>query len=439
MTNKTTWLIEPRDALIARDGRPFSAAVAGARATSLDFPFPSTTTGGARTRAGLSLINNDLNQFPKHLINGVSLSDAVMKIQVRGALLAEIDKDGNIEIGDDGKPHFLVHAPADCLIVKPENEREKIRRYALVPVDDENGAAFGSNLPNDKARLHLLGTRQFVKGKPQSSPRFWRWSEFEKWLDEATTDGVDLQELGHDGVTPEQRTHVKIFDKDNQTKYGSGYASKSNSEGGLFQTRGLEFTRIEETDGRKKLSSAKKLALAIEVETPDDFKGKIQEGIAPLGGERRLVAWRESKNAGFPQCPQSVKNKIVTSKACRLILLTPAIFENGFLPVWRQTVNGISPTIEAVAVSRAQVISGWDFKIRRPKPTRRMCPAGTVLFLKFGNADKSAIENWVDKTWFSCVSDKEQDRFDGFGLAALGSWDGELLKIEDVKNSEETN
>jgi len=47
----TLWTLIPRDPLIFRDGRPFSAD-AGARAKSLAFPYPSTTTGAVRTSVG---------------------------------------------------------------------------------------------------------------------------------------------------------------------------------------------------------------------------------------------------------------------------------------------------------------------------------------------------------------------------------------------------
>ena len=47
----TRWIIEPLDPLIVRDGRPFDPTP-GARARSVPFPYPSTTTGGIRTRAG---------------------------------------------------------------------------------------------------------------------------------------------------------------------------------------------------------------------------------------------------------------------------------------------------------------------------------------------------------------------------------------------------
>lgn len=395
---KETWIIEPRDALIARDGRPFGNT-AGTRAKSLDFPFPSTTTGGARTRAGLGKINGDLSKFDRNL------SDEVLNVEVRGALLAEVD-------GDEVK--LLVHAPADCLIVKPENEGEP-NRFPLMPLEQETD--YLSNLDDD---LHLLGTTQKIKGKPQIEPRFWYWSEFKKWLDKATgADKIDVKALGHNGLVKEQRTHVRILDEEN------GYRNKANSDGGLFQTRGLEFTFSNE---KKQLPSAKKLALAIEVES-QDFDGKIEEGIAPLGGERRLVNWRKSDANLFPTCPPNIKEEILTTKSCRLILLTPAIFENGFRPTWLEKANGLTLKIEAIAVNRAQVISGWDFVKRKPKPTRRMCPAGTVLFLKLNDGE---IEKWIDETWFHCVSDEPQDRKDGFGLAALGTWDGKLLKVEEA-------
>jgi len=74
-------------------------------------------------------------------------------------------------------------------------------------------------------------------------------------------------------------------------------------------------------------------------------------------------------------------------------------------------------------------VSGWDFENNRPKPTRRLAPAGTVLFFKL-DGDDTAVGRWIDATWMHCVSDEEQDRRDGFGLAVLGVWDGKLQPME---------
>ena len=74
--------------------------------------------------------------------------------------------------------------------------------------------------------------------------------------------------------------------------------------------------------------------------------------------------------------------------------------------------------IIAAAVSRYQVISGWDYAIHKPKPTRRLAPAGSVYFLKIGKN----TENFVKNVWMQNISDGEENRADGFGLAALGTW-----------------
>ena len=78
------WIIEPRDPLIVRDGRPFGPNP-GARAKSLPFPFPSTTTGGIRTKAGLENGVFDKNKIAE-----------VRNIAVRGPVLVELDKMGQI-------------------------------------------------------------------------------------------------------------------------------------------------------------------------------------------------------------------------------------------------------------------------------------------------------------------------------------------------------
>jgi CRISPR-associated protein Cmr3 len=85
--------------------------------------------------------------------------------------------------------------------------------------------------------------------------------------------------------------------------------------------------------------------------------------------------------------------------------------------------------LKAVATTRAQVVSGWDFEIRKPKPTRRLVPRGAVFFLKL-DGDEQARSRWIEATWMHCISDHEQDQRDGFGLAMLGAWSGECPKLE---------
>lgn len=394
--NTETWLIEARDPLIVRDGRAFDNTP-GSRAASLAFPYPATTTGGVRTRAGIGSRGGWRD-------NDNALSQSVRQIGVRGPLLAEL------QVGEALR--FLVPAPADALVLNTDPVNAKSAdRFQLVPLTIPGDAA--TNLPD---HLRLVGSKIHNPNKAHSkAPRFWYWEEFKKWLVKPSSDNepISLTLLGHNGPTGEQRTHVRI-----------DYETKANDDGGLFQTRGLEFLQVE-GDGHSQIRH--RLAMVLSVTTPNEFDDKVAAGLAPLGGERRVVGWRRSAE-GLPECPLSVRDAIKNHKTCRLVLLTPAFFEGGFEPTWlRQADNGISAELKAIAVGRAQVISGWDFLLKRPKVTRRLTPAGSVLFLNLqGEGD---LDEWITKMWMQCVSDDTQDRLDGFGLAALGVWDGTYHEV----------
>ncbi|MBV8857226.1 MAG: type III-B CRISPR module-associated protein Cmr3 [Acidobacteria bacterium] len=403
------WIIEPRDPLIVRDARPFGN-IAGTRATSLDFPFPSTTTGGARTRAGLVD-----GIFDKVLI------DSVKQISVRGPLLAELGEDGEIK-------GLLFTSPADALLLKPDHaptpgigdadDEDRAQLIRLYPLDPNPGL---TNISDVGQNLMPLGSASPSKGKPhEGAPRYWHWSVLRDWLLSPEAEKpVSLRELGHDGPLKETRTHVRI-QRGTQTAEDSA----------LFQTSGLEFHRAELTARGGGLGGGKRLALVVEVD--ENGRGQnIEEGLAPFGGERRLVMWRKSA-ASLPTCPAELRRQIAQDRHCRLLLLTPACFGQGVIPQWlTEELGGVRPELKALASGRMKVVSGWDFargKSGEPKPTRRLVPAGAVIFLKLkGEGD---IGRWVEETWMSCVSDEVIDRADGFGLAVLGTWDGGNLRME---------
>lgn len=400
-----TWIIEPRDPLIVRDGRPFGADVAGARARSLDFPFPSTTTGGVRTRYGIAQGGN----FNEALIAEVKTKS------VLGPLLVELDANGDIE-------NWMFAAPSDALWFEhdPTDDKHAVLKN-LVPLRLRDGEK--TNLDDD---LCPIGLTKPDPSKPFGyAPKYWRWNQFKQWLinpaalaaKDADLDSGKyvIADFGHNGPTAEERTHVSIEP-----------GSQTAAEGALYQTRGLEFAR---SDGQKRL----RLALAVTTDADS-----LEPGLAPLGGERRLVQWRDGKRQEFPKCPPEVRAAIQNKKACRVVLLTPAHFTLGFRPTWLLDSHcGVTAELIAAAVPRAQVVSGWDFDRRhgngagQAKPTRRLAPAGSVYFLKL-TGEPDAIGEWVNEMWMkNCISDEAPDRQDGFGLAALGAWSGNCEPMED--------
>jgi CRISPR-associated protein Cmr3 len=421
MTVSKVWIIEPRDPFIARDGKPFGVGVSAA---TLPFPFPSTTTGGIRTRAGLSSGDSfiDANGKPDQ-----SLISKVKGIEIKGALLVELNGDSEIE-------DWLMPAPADALLLEHQSDRHKARVKRLVPLNIGDGVTNLKLDPHGSDDLAPVGLSEFDPHKPfEKAPRFWRWCDYKKWLlePENLPLAVNPKYLGNDGATMETRTHVAL-DPDT-------WAAR---EGQLFQTRGLEFTRCAEPG----LGNTRRLAMALSV-GDQALAQRIGAGLAPLGGERRTVAWRASVKQLPRECLGEIATQVAKDRACRVVLLTPAYFTSGSRPTWLLSKqHNVKPDLIGFANAREQVISGWDFEyygskngrvVRgQPKPTRRLMPGGSTFFLKLAANSDSEIRGWVEQMWMNCVSDDaidgppDQYRHDGFGLAVIGVWDGKPQEMK---------
>ncbi|WP_054537064.1 type III-B CRISPR module-associated protein Cmr3 [Herpetosiphon geysericola] len=422
-----TWLIEPRDPLIVRDGRPFNNTP-GARAYTQSFPPPSVLAGVIRSQTAYA----SKLQFTRNSDDNRQQGNKLQPIQIYGPLLFKLPNPNK----EKDEPEFLCHAPADALLFEPEaktkaqesdNQQSPPTRpwlCRLVPIQVPERFVCDFN------ELGLVGLVKADPRKPaKDQPQFWYWEHFLHWLQDpeglinktnpqaSNPKTIAVGDLGIKGLPIDQRTHVQIDSE-----------SQSAEDGRLFQTRGLSFTQTNE----QQLAEARRLALYVHADYRDTTGLTIpQPSIAPLGGERRLAHWAKTDQS-LPACDQVIVDAIVKANACRVILLTPAMFSEGYRPTWLfQDPQGVQPTLAAIAIKRAQVISGWDLAIHKPKPTRRLAPAGTVLFLKFAEKENSAaIEAWVRNYWMQCISDEEQDRRDGFGLAVFGTWDGEFAEIK---------
>jgi CRISPR-associated protein Cmr3 len=385
-------LIEPRDPLIARDGRPFEASP-NARAKTMLFPLPSTTAGTVRTRAGSNAAGIFTETSPEAL-------ETVKNWEMRGPVLV---------MASGTKLEFFAPAPLDALMLD-ENDI-----HPLVPL------ALAGNVQISLDEVAPVGTRQRFTGKPKGMPSYWRWSYFEKWLTEPgddtgkSNDGIRKPDkIGINGPMIEYRTHVKI--------QPDSYAAEESM---LFGTSGLEFTHITPqlvNEDKGEILRAKRLALYIETSAQNSAEHRLWS----MGGERRLSRWSTSE-VKHPALPDAIKQAVVKNKACRVVLLTPAFFAEGWRPTFLcQNRCNVQVMLKAAIVGRPVVVSGWDYVSNQPKATRRLAPAGSVYYLKLDGTPE-AIEEWLKATWWHNISDEEQNRKDGFGLAVVGTWSGELF------------
>jgi CRISPR-associated protein Cmr3 len=419
----TIWLVEPRDPLIAREGRPFGPD-AGASATSLPFPFPSTLAGGVRSRSaidenGIFQYERDDQMSPEALQVRKEHLEALKKIRIRGPLLVQLPNESNDLAPDDDA--WLVPMPNDAQVVKAAS-KETVLLRRLVPLTLPPDAQTDF-VQNDLLLVGQESTTHSGPRKPLSHRlRYWYWNQFQTWLIDPASlekkDDLHLSSLGYGDLERDYRLHVSM---DSEREMGK--------DGLLFGTSGLEFTHPG--DNEQRLHGARRLALALDVEDADHGT-TLLPGVASLAGERRIVTWRPSTQR-FPICPVSIKDAIKRDGSCRLVLLTPASFTKGYYPAWLHTTHaqasGVTMKPLAIAVRRPQVVSGWDLAVGRPKPSRRLAPAGTVFFLSV-QGDEAALDAWIEHTWMQCISDDDQDRRDGFGLAVLGTWSGQPVAMQ---------
>jgi CRISPR-associated protein Cmr3 len=437
----TIWLVEPRDPLIVREGRPFGPDP-GASATSLPFPFPSTLAGGVRSRSALDEngafhYERAENMSPEYRQKRDQLLEHLKKIRIRGPLLVLLadENDDLATIEHEGKDlamntdAWLVPMPNDAQLFALDSKDEVFLRR-LVPLILPSGAQTDFDQAGTQKQLWLVGLESVNDAQPRKplshKLRYWHWKHFQTWLtnpqllenEQALSLSSLTSSLGYEDLIRDYRLHVSM---DSEKEMGK--------EGQLFGTSGLEFTHPGKKE--KRLHDARRLALALDVED-QDFKTTPLPGVAGLAGERRIVTWRQSKKE-FPVCPDDIKKAIKSNGYCRLVLLTPASFAQGYYPSWLHTTHakvcGVEVKPQAIAVRRPQVVSGWDLALGRPKPSRRLAPAGTVLFLSVQGSD-AALDTWIEQTWMQCISDDEQDRSDGFGLAVLGTWSGKPVAMQ---------
>lgn len=411
----TVFLIEPRDPLIARDGRP---AGLGGSFSTLRFPPPSMLAGAVRTRLG--------SIAGAFAIKEGAL-DELLAIEIAGPLLAELDPASGEITG------FLAPAPRDAVLFAGGTPADA-SVCRLAPIKTPAGChvdALG------EAGLDPIGfCGPPPKEKPLAAPpAFWRWERFEEWLiDRADTepaiaadtlrDGstVAVASLGLSQVLIESRAHLAIEP-----------GERVGRDGQLFQTAGLRF--LSESDPKHPLAP-RRFGLALST-AGGTVSGRTlalrsEPEVAPLGGDRRLAHWRPVLQE-WPQLPAAVRAAIVATGRARLVLTTPAFFQTGALPAWNGSAlpgaPGVAVRIKGACIPRAEVVSGWNLRAGngegkprgRAKPTRRLVPAGSVYFVELDGTPQ-AIERWCDAVWLQPVSDEIQARRDGFGLAALGAW-----------------
>lgn len=373
-----TYLIEPLAPLIVRSGRPFDDQ---AGADSARFPPPSTLAGALRTAHAESA--------------GKAFTPALAEIAVAGPL--------PVKLGENGKAvSLLVPKPADALYFK-DAAGGGSRLVRALP--QQMSAGEGCDLPNGLLPVQLC---EAVQGKPASGPRWWSLDDLLAFRNLGLPP-PGLDEITRRGWSPpedEIRTHVAI-----------DHATRAAEASKLFQTAGLSFS--DRLDAGKIFPSSRIAMIGC-------VAGTVGTGVVTLGGERRLSAITNAPSGIWPAPPANLPAQISAAGGFSLTLLTPALFAEGWRPVWLGTdlqgtppgCDGLRVKLRAAALERWQAHSGWDLASQHPRAGRKLIPAGAVYWFDIVEATEPALA----RLWFAAISDHKQDILDGFGLALPQPW-----------------
>jgi CRISPR-associated protein Cmr3 len=360
-----------RDALLFRDGRPFHSDLGALSARSLPLPLPGTLAGIFRTRVGGDwAAMSDLERKAK--------AAEVLQVAHQGPLLEHWSPGGT-----DGEIAFCAPADAFCYL-------DNAGTAVVVGMTPDESGSGGCDLPPGLAPLRL---RRDVQEKPASGYRYWPRPVMERWLlDPGQVSTVERLS----GPEQESRVHV-----------GIDVGAQKAKDGLLYSTDSLSFGNEWSLRARVKSDHA-------------------PTGLYPCGGEQRLAQVEEAEGT-WPACPPDLAAALGGGDLVRMVLATPAVFAGGWRPGWvdETTLEGVPPDIPvrlklvAAAVPRREAVSGWDFQARGPKAVRWMVPAGAAYFFEKVSGDLTAL---AGDGWLAPVSDADQDRLDGYGLALWGRW-----------------
>lgn len=305
--------------LVFRSGKPFGAQ---SDTDDIQFPLPSAAAGLVRTQI---MGQSGCDWDSKTQGNRAKLSDAqvdeLRQIAVQGAFLAKQD------ISDDLR--ILLPKPANALYLK-NKETDKTELVRLAP------QAFGSDTAADFPQADLLPVQiqSPIKGKPQSGATYWDLADLLAWQNGGKLVFEDINKRGAQSLPIETRTHVGIDRK-----------TLAAEDGRLFQTAAYDFAE----SARKHHQGWESHRYGFVIRTAADLQ---DNSVVRFGGEGRLSRLNKISDDVFKQPEYAYTNGLM------LTLLTPALFDKGWLPGWldSQTLTGTLPHTNLQVKLRAAAI-----------------------------------------------------------------------------------
>ncbi len=388
--------LEPLDVLFLRGNKLFGDP--GSYGESLVPPWPSVAAGALRSRM-LADDGVDLPAFAAgrepHPTLGTPENPGTFRVTV--FQMARRFADGRVEA--------LIAPPADLVITEQDGKAALVR--ALKPSTPAAGVLSSSPMPN----LPVLAEAE--RGKAASG----------YWLTEA---GWQKYLAGETPLPVDVIKSSELWRIDPRVGVGLDATTRRAADGRLFSVQAVAMIKHDHRIGTKNANGEEKPILAdYEVGFLAGVAGAMPpaSGMVRLGGDGRAAAIH-------PAAPNAIEPDyaaIARAGRCRLVLAAPGIFPEGWkLPGTdadgRFLLGEVSARLVCAAVTRAEVVSGWDLARWQPKSARRAAPAGSVYWLDEIDATPEALCKLADVGLWSKGGKDAQRRAEGFNRFWLAAW-----------------
>lgn len=397
MSPTTYFYVRPTDSLFVRGNLAFGDA--GEHGSSVMPPPPSLFAGAFRS----ALLGHDAAQLASFVDAGHCTDPALA--QCLGTPTAPGDfaitwlsLAGEAVAG--AMPEAVSPLPADLLVLGKAFTKLEPRPVA-------SGVQSAGDLPQ---RATLISAKQ-----------------------EKPTSGIYLRGKGLDlhlrGQLPQAAHGVAsscLFQRDPRLGIGLNPDARTAEEGHIYTTDGFAFSPSPDPLQPAERTPFVTTGFLVGVQGAANLLQK--QGVLRLGGDGRSAFYRQVAFTA-PTLPDA----IATKKRFRLILQTPALFSQGWLPdgviqqkdsSYRLSGNGYTAVLSCAALGRREVVSGWDLHQWAPKPAQAAVPAGSVYWFEQFEGDVNKLAAWVSGGLWPDTLDASQAmrRAEGYNRALLAAW-----------------
>lgn len=379
--------IKPVDVLFFRDSKPFSRG-SEHFTKSIFPPSPQTLYGALRTKVLEDLgCNYEKFKNDEFIFNNQELVNKIGSIEKIKDEIGTVDKPGRFIL----RGPFLLYKndaiylrlPADvkCVGEKTSKEYKILKPFNWSEFDIQTDFEQLNNYP------HIIIDKPINDEEGYISLR-----EFINYL------------LGEEIKNVKNTNDIFYY----EMRVGIGIDSTTNiTKKGLLYTMGVV-----------RLQNEWSLCAVIE-----NLSLLPESGFIKFGGANRVCEYSKLPEDPFKYYfaeVEKIKNFIEKNKKFKIVLLTPALFNQGWISdkfdsSFQMQIDAVKIKLISATIGRPDNISGWDLAKNKAKPLRKLVPAGSVYYFELLEGD---VDELFEKLNFVNFSD-ENSNF-GFGLTLIG-------------------